>query len=210
MLRVALTGGIATGKSYVLSRFASHDVPTIDADVVARRVVAAGQPALSALRERFGRGIVAPDGSLDRKRLATLAFDDADARADLEAIVHPYVRAAIDDWFRTLPTTPAYAVADIPLLFETGRADHFDRVIVTACNRATQLARLVARDDLTVAEAEKRLAAQLPTAVKTSGADFVVETEGSFEETDRQVGAIHSALSEGHAQRDAAVGTRQP
>ena len=198
MLRVALTGGIATGKSHVLSRFAARGVPTIDADVIARDVVRPHQPAWTALRQRFGPDMFTPDGSLDRKSLAAQAFADPAARADLEAIVHPHVRAAIDEWFQQIQTgRHGYAVADIPLLFETRRAAHFDKVIVTACSPATQLARLAERDGLTTADGRRRLEAQLPTEVKTAGADFVIETEGTFEDTDRQVDAVHRALSHG-------------
>ncbi len=199
MVRVALTGGIATGKSYVLARFADHDVPTVDADVVARDVVRPGRPAWTALRRRFGPDMFAEDGALDRKRLASHAFDDPVARADLEAIVHPHVRSAIDDWFRAVSTDSeaTFAIAGIPLLFETNRAGHFDRIIVTACDRATQLSRLMTRDTLSEEEGLKRLAAQLPTTVKTSGADFVIHTDGSFDDTTRQVDDVFRALHDG-------------
>ena len=196
MQKVALTGGIATGKSYVLARFAALGAPTIDADVVARDVVEPGRPACDALRVRFGPHVFGADGRLDRGRLAALVFDDAAARADLEAIVHPPVRAAIDDWFRK-PRADGpfpFGIACIPLLFETGRAGEFDRVIVTACSPATQLARLTARDGLSVEDGRKRLAAQLPTSARTAGADFVVRTDGTFEETDRQVERIYRSL----------------
>ena len=197
MQRVALTGGIATGKSYVLSRFAARGVPTIDADVVAREVVEPGQPAWRALRARFGAALFGRAGKLDRARLAARVFDDDDARADLEAIVHPPVRAAIDDWFlRPVAARPAaFGIACIPLLYETGRANAFDRVIVTACDEATQLARLAARDGLSADAGRKRLAAQLPTGVKTAGADFVIRTGGSYDETDRQVERIYRELA---------------
>lgn len=197
MLRVALTGGIATGKSHVRARFAARGVPTVDADRVAREVVEPGRPAWTALRTRFDPALFTPDGALDRRRLAALVFDDAAARAALEAIVHPHVRAAIDDWFERLATSSAapFGIADIPLLFETDRAAEFDRVIVTACDAATQLARLTQRDRLSPDAGRKRLAAQLPTAVKAARADFVVRTDGSFDDTDRQVESIYRALS---------------
>ena len=197
MQRVALTGGIATGKSYVLARFAARGVPTIDADVVARDVVEPGQPAWRALQARFGPALFGAAGKLDRARLAARVFDDDDARADLEAIVHPPVRAAIDDWFRRPPAgQPAtFGIACIPLLYETGRAAAFDRVIATACDVATQLARLAARDGLSPGDGRKRLAAQLPTTVKTAAADYVIRTDGSFEETDRQVERIYRELA---------------
>ena len=197
MLRVALTGGIATGKSHVRARFAARGVPTVDADRLAREVVEPGRPAWTALRTRFDPALFTPDGALDRRRVAALVFDDAAARADLEAIVHPHVRAAIDDWFERVATSAAapFGIADIPLLFETDRAAEFDRVIVTACDAATQLARLAQRDRLSPDEGRKRLAAQLPTAVKAARADFVVRTGGSFDDTDRQVEAIYRALA---------------
>ncbi len=197
MVRVALTGGIATGKSHVRARFAARGVPTVDADRLAREVVEPGRPAWTALRTRFGPALFTPDGALDRRRVAALVFDDAAARADLEAIVHPHVRGAIDEWFKRLAAAgPApFGIADIPLLFETDRAGEFDRVIVTACDAATQLVRLAQRDQLSPDEGRKRLAAQLPTAVKAARADFVVQTGGSFDETDRQVESIFRALT---------------
>ncbi len=197
MLRVALTGGIASGKSHVRARFAARGIPTVDADRLAREVVEPGRPAWTALRTRFDPALFTPDGALDRRRLAALVFDDAAARADLEAIVHPHVRAAIDDWFERVATssTAPFGIADIPLLFETDRAAEFDRVIVTACDAATQLARLAQRDRLAPDEGRKRLAAQLPTAVKAARADFVVRTGGSFDDTDRQVESIYRALT---------------
>ena len=197
MLRVALTGGIATGKSHVRARFAARGIPTVDADRLAREVVEPGRPAWTALRTRFDPALFTPDGALDRRRVAALVFDDAAARADLEAIVHPHVRAAIDDWFERVATssTAPFGIADIPLLFETDRAAEFDRVIVTACDAATQLARLAQRDQLAPDAGRKRLAAQLPTAVKAARADFVVRTGGSFDDTDRQVESIYRALT---------------
>ena len=197
MLRVALTGGIATGKSHVRARFAARGVPTVDADRLAREVVEPGRPAWTALRARFDPGLFTPDGALDRRRLAALVFDDADARADLEALVHPHVRAAIDAWFEGLAAAGAapFGIADIPLLFETNRAGEFDRVIVTACDPVTQLARLAQRDRLSTDAGRKRLAAQLPTAAKAARADFVVQTGGSLEDTERQVAAVWRALT---------------
>ena len=197
MIRVALTGGIATGKSHVLARFDARGVPTVDADRLAREAVEPGRPAWSALRTRFDPALFTPDGALDRRRVAALVFDDAAARADLEAIVHPHVRAAVDAWFASLAAAGAapFGIADIPLLFETDRAGEFDRVIVTACDAAIQLARLARRDRLAPDAGRKRLAAQLPTAVKTARADFVVQTGGSFDDTERQVESIYRALT---------------
>ena len=190
MLRVALTGGIATGKSYVLRLLQTHGVPTIDADELARAAVEPGQPAHAAIRDRFGDEVVRADGALDRAGLGAIVFRDAAARMDLEAIVHPPVRQAIDDWFNAraaADSPPPFAVADIPLLFETGRDDEFDRVIVVACDPETQVARVMARDGLSETEARRRLAAQLPIGDKVDRASRVVTTGGSFDETARQV-----------------------
>src|SRR6186997_1690863 len=162
MLRVALTGGIATGKSYCLARFASHGVPTIDADLLARDAVAPGSAGLRAVAERFGSSVLAADGTLDRPALGRIVFRDGRARAALEAIIHPEVYRRIRAWFAGLPTTARLAIADIPLLFETGQEHEFDAVIVTVCQPEEQLRRMVARDSLPESDARERLASQLP------------------------------------------------
>jgi dephospho-CoA kinase len=201
--RVALTGGIATGKSYVRRRLEAAGVPTIDADVLAREAVAPGSPALAAIAERFGPAILDCHGALDRPAMGRLVFSNPALRRDLEAIVHPVVRAATDAWFARLNETGTapFAVADIPLLYETGRAADFERVIVTACPEATQIARIVARDGLSEADARARIAAQWPLAEKVRRADYVVDTGGSFEETDRQVEAIVRKLGQDNGAR---------
>ena len=196
LLRVALTGGIATGKSYVLARLGARGVPIIDADQLAREVVRPGRPAWAALVERFGSEICGPGGQVDRARLGAIVFSDAAARTDLEAIVHPPVREAIADWFaaRGAEADASFAVADIPLLFETGRERAFDRVVVTACRPETQERRVMTRDSLAADAARRRMAAQLPIDYKVARADFVIRTDGAFEETDRQVDAVCAAL----------------
>ena len=139
MRRVALTGGIATGKSWVRRRFAHHGVPTIDADVLAHAAVAPGTPGAARILERFGTAVRSTDGGIDRKALGSIVFGDEQARRDLEAIVHPAVYQAIEAWFAALPPVPC-AVADIPLLYETGREADFDTVVVTACAPDEQVA----------------------------------------------------------------------
>lgn len=195
MKRVALTGGIATGKSWVLRRFASLGVPTIDADALAREAVAPGSEAAARIRARFGRAVVGDDGQLDRRALADLVFADAAARADLEAIVHPAVYAAIHAWFDALPAGTALALADIPLLYETGHAGAFDAVIVAACSPDEQIRRVIARDGLDERAARRRLAAQWPIDEKIRRADFVIRTDGTHAETDAQVDAVLARLS---------------
>lgn len=193
---MALTGGIATGKSYVRSRFDALGVPTIDSDVLAREAVAPGTPGLAAVVARFGRGILDPGGALDRQALGAIVFADAGARTALEAIVHPYVRSATERWFASLdPARHAFAISDIPLLYEVGRDADFDAVIVAACDEATQLQRVMARDGWSEAEARQRIAAQLPIEEKARRADYVIHTDGTFDETARQIRVVLARLT---------------
>ncbi len=195
MLKVALTGGIATGKSYVLDRFRRRGIPCLDADALAHGVEAAGTEATAAIAARFGAGVLADDGSVNRAKLGPIVFADPAARRDLEAIVHPAVYRAVAAGVRAFELTGTYpfAVVDVPLLYETGAQKDFDRVIVTACPPEVQIARLVERG-LTEAAARERLAAQWPTDEKTRRADFVIRTDASFRDTDRQIENIISAL----------------
>jgi dephospho-CoA kinase len=194
--RIALTGGIATGKSHVRSVFEHLGVPTIDSDILAREAVARGTPGLAGVVERFGGSVLRADGALDRSRLAAIVFDDPEARKALEAIVHPYVRRRTDEWFEgpDVQRQP-YAIADIPLLYEVERDRDFDAVIVVACAPETQLRRLIARG-ISDGEARQRLAAQLPLDDKIARADHLIRTDGSFEETERQVRALDARLRE--------------
>jgi len=188
MLRIALTGGIATGKSHVLDQLRKRGVPCIDSDTLAHGVTSAGTEATAAIADRFGTDILAPDGSVNRAKLGAIVFADPAARNDLEAIVHPAVYRAIAAGlrgFELLGDSP-FAVVDIPLLYETGAEKDFDRVVVTACSPDLQLARLRERG-MSETEARQRLAAQWPTDEKAARADFVIRTDGAFEDTDRQV-----------------------
>jgi dephospho-CoA kinase len=194
MVRAALTGGIATGKSYCLARFAALGVPVVDADHLARLAVAPGTPGLAAVVARFGPSVLQPDGVLDRAALGRVVFEDPDARKALEAIVHPDVYRRIREWFSQLPADTRVAIADIPLLFETGRDREFDRVIVCACPPEVQIRRVMARDGSSEPEARARLAAQWPIAQKVAKADYVIRTDGTFEETDGQVAEVVKAL----------------
>lgn len=195
MLRVALTGGIATGKSYCLERFAGLGAATIDADALAREAVAPGSAGLRAVVQRFGAGVLAGDGSLDRAALGRLVFADPKARAALEAIVHPEVYRRIREWFANLPSTHAVAIADIPLVFETGHHHDFDGVIVAACSPEEQVRRVMARDHLPEPDARARLAAQWPIGEKVARATHVIWTDRSFEETDRQVAEVYARVA---------------
>ena len=195
MLKVALTGGIATGKSYVLDEFRRRGVPCLDADVLAHGVTAAGTEATAAIAARFGAGILAPDGSVDRSKLGPIVFGDPSARRELEALVHPAVYRAVAAGVRAfeLVGTDPFVVVDVPLLYETGAEKDFGRVVVTMCSPETQLARLRERG-MSEEAARQRLAAQWPTEQKASRADFVINTDGTFEETNAQVEAIYQTL----------------
>jgi dephospho-CoA kinase len=195
MLKVALTGGIATGKSYVLDEFRKRGVPCLDADELAHGVTAAGTEATQAIAARFGADILAADGAVDRKKLGPRVFADPAARRDLEALVHPGVRRAIAAGLRAFEALGGapFAVVGIPLLYENKRETEFDRVVATVCPLEQQLERLLARG-IGEREARQRIAAQMPAAEKASRADFVIRTDGTFEETDRQVEAIYEDL----------------
>jgi dephospho-CoA kinase len=187
MKRVGLTGGIATGKTVVGAEFERLGVPTIDADVVARDVVAPGTPALALILARFGPGVLDADGALDRRKLGSIVFADEAARHDLEQIVHPAVKAAIDLWLDSMSATHNVAVAVIPLLYETGRERDFDVVITTACSPDEQLRRVMTRDSLNELQAKQRIVAQLSTEEKVRRADYAIWTDGTYENTKRQV-----------------------
>jgi dephospho-CoA kinase len=191
---VALTGGIGTGKSYVLRRLREAGVPIVDADVLAREAVARGSPGLAAVVERFGPQVLTAQGDLDRPRLGDLVFRDDAARRDLEAIVHPIVRRGIAVFFESLPPDAPLAVADIPLLYETHRERQFDKVVVAACTPAAQVKRVMARDGLSREEAERRIASQLPIDEKARRADYVIRTDGTYEDTNAQIARVLDAL----------------
>jgi len=194
VIKIALTGGIATGKSYVVRLLRHAGVPAVDSDVLAREAVAPGTPALTAIAGRFGSDILTASAELDRSKLGERVFRDAEARRDLEAIVHPVVRRGIAEFYHEVPPGTGLAVADIPLLFETHGERNFDKVIVVSCARVTQIDRIVARDGLSREAAERRVAAQLPIEEKVKRADYVISTDGTFEETDAQVAALLAAL----------------
>lgn len=173
-MRIGLTGGIASGKSTVASELARLGAHVIDADVLAREVVAPGTEGFAAVVDRFGPTVLRPDGSLDRARLGRIVFSDAAARRDLEAIVHPAVRQRAAAIEAALPPD-AIVVHVIPLLIETGQADDFDAVVVVDVPEAVQIDRLVTRDGLTPEAASARLAAQTSRENRLQAADYVLD-----------------------------------
>jgi len=195
MLRVAVTGGIGTGKSVVLAQLAACGAAVVDADALVHDALRAGAPAVAEIRKRFGEEIITPSGDVDRARLGTIVFGDGQARRDLEAILHPAVYHAIESWMRGREVEGArVAVAEIPLLYETGHEGDFDCVVVTACDGEEQVRRAMGRSGMSDADARRRIAAQWPLAEKARRADFVIRTDGTVEETRRQARSVWDAL----------------
>lgn len=183
MRRVTLTGGIATGKSTVAAALRARGIPVVDSDRLARDAVTPGSDGLAEVVARFGAAVLDPTGALDRAALGRRVFADAAARRELERIVHPRVRAGVAAFFAAA-TGPA-AVAEIPLVYETGWYPDFDAVVVAACHPRIQAVRLRARDGLDDAAIAARLAAQWPIEDKVRLADGVLRTDGTLAETAR-------------------------
>ncbi|MBA3021545.1 dephospho-CoA kinase [Propionicimonas sp.] len=177
-MMIGLTGGIAAGKSAVAAQLAELGAVIIDSDVLAREVVAPGTPGLSAIVARFGTEVLAADGSLDRPALGRVVFADRRARSDLEAIVHPAVRARAAELAEAAPTG-SVIVQVVPLLVEVGMADSFDLVVVVDVEPAVQLARLRSRDQLSDADAVARVSAQTSREQRLARADVVITNNGT-------------------------------
>jgi dephospho-CoA kinase len=192
MLKVALTGGIATGKSYVLERLRERGIPTIDADDLVHGSLGAGTPTTKAIAAQFGSVFLKPDGSVDRTLLGVKVFRDPETRRQVETIIHPVVYESIRTWFDTLDRP--MGVASIPLLFETRREKDFDFIVATVCPPELQRQRLIDRDRMSDEEARRRIAAQMPAEEKAARGDFVIRTGGTMPETDRQVEDLLVAL----------------
>lgn len=181
MIHVGLTGGVASGKSAVAARLVELGAVLIDADKLAREVVAPGTPGLEAIREAFGDAVFAADGSLDRAALGALVFGDEAQRRKLNAIVHPLVRARAQE-LRAAAGQQAIVVEDIPLLAESGQAQDFDTVIVVQAPRAERIRRMIEDRGWSEAEAESRMAAQASDAQRAAIADHLLHNEGTLEE----------------------------
>jgi dephospho-CoA kinase len=177
VLRIGLTGGIGSGKSTVARLLAERGAEVVDADVLAREVVAPGTPGLAAVVQAFGPGVLTAEGALDRPALATVVFGDPEARAKLDGIVHPLVRARARELIAAMPPD-AVVVQDIPLLVETGQAGSFDLVLVVEADVGTRVARLVDRG-LPEEDARARIAAQATDDQRRAVADAVLDNSGS-------------------------------
>ena len=187
-LRVALTGGIASGKSTVANLFAARGVPVIDTDVIAREVVEPGTPALAAVVEAFGPEVLGADGRLDRRRMRERIFGDAAARRRLEGILHPAIRAEMAR--RSLAAGGPYQVLVIPLLAEGGRRDHVDRVLLVDVPEEMQVERLMLRDGVSREQAAASLGAQAGRAARLAIADDVILNTGRADDLDHEVTAL--------------------
>ena len=190
MLRIGLTGGIASGKSAAAAVFAGLGVPVIDSDVIAREVVAPDSPGLAAIRARFGDGVLQADGQLDRRALRAQVFADPAARRDLEALTHPLIRQRM----ATLSAAAGgpYQIHAIPLLVEGGaKRPGIDRVLVIDCPEALQIQRVMARDRVDEAGARAVLAAQATRAQRLAAADDVIVNDRGLEALQDAVTALH-------------------
>ena len=198
MLKVGLTGGIASGKSTVSEAFARLGAKVLDADEVAREVVLPGKPAWTKLRHTFGSEFFHPDGRLNRSKLRRLVFADPEQRSRLNAIVHPEVMREIDFRFEQLTSSAEHAVVlvDVPLLIEVGVAHRFDKVVVVYANESVQVTRLMQRDGLSREEARQALSVQIDLREKAKKADFVIDNSGTPEETQAQVEKVWQELLE--------------
>lgn len=189
--RVALTGGIASGKTTVANLFAAHGIPLVDSDLIAREVVEPGQPALAAVAGAFGPDVLGPDGRLDRRQLRDIIFSDPTARARLEAILHPAIRAEMERQSAAAAEAGPYQVLVIPLLAEGGLRDRADRVLVVDVPEALQVERLMARDTVSREQAQASLQAQASRAARLAIADDVVTNTGRIEDLREQVARLH-------------------
>jgi len=196
MLKVGLTGGIATGKSYVLSVLSELGCDVIDADKVAHQVIEPGRPAYLDIVNHFGAEILNEDGAINRAALGAIVFGNKTAREKLNAIVHPRVYEAQAEWFEQVARRDpsAIAVVDAALMIETGSYRRFDKLIVVYCGLELQIQRLMERNSFTREQAMSRISAQMPSEEKLKFADYSINTSGGFEDTRRQTEKIYEEL----------------
>jgi dephospho-CoA kinase len=204
MLRVGLTGSIAVGKSFVSSVLAELGCRVLDADETAREVVAPGSPALRDVIAKFGDTVIKSDGTLDRAVLGALVFADADKRSTLNSILHPYIIAQQDQRLREWEAldNKGIAIVDAALMIESGGYKRFDKLIVVHCRTDVQIGRLMNRDKLTRAEAEQRIAAQMPQEEKKKFADYLIDTSDGFEAARRNAVDVYDKLLEELGEKD--------
>jgi dephospho-CoA kinase len=191
VLVIGLTGGIGSGKSAASQCFERRGVPIVDADVVAREVVAPGEPALTEIARAFGDEMIQDDGALDRARLRERVFADPEARKRLEGILHPRIRERMAAHLAALPAGTPYAVLVIPLLLETGQRDLVDRILVIEAGEPVRVARVAARDRASTDQVRRVIAAQCSADERAAMADDLLLNEGSESELDANVAVMH-------------------
>ena len=197
MLKVGLTGSIAVGKSFVCDVFGELGCHILDADQVARDMVSPGTKGIRQVVESFGNSVLLADGSLDRSKLGSIVFADEEKRLQLNSIVHPLVIEAQDEWLaaREHEDPRGIAVIEAALMIEAGGYKRYDKLIVVWCEPEIQLNRLMLRDNLSPADASRRIASQMPQDEKKQYADFLIDTSNGFDETRRQSTEVFSHLS---------------
>ena len=198
MLRVGLTGSIAVGKSFVSNVLAELGCRVLDADETAREVVEPGSPGLREVVANFGDSIIKSDGTLDRLALGARVFADADKRATLNSILHPYIIARQDERLREWEALDpvGIAIVDAALMIESGGYKRFDKLIVVHCRPDVQLERLMNRDKLTRDEAERRIVSQMPQEEKKKFADYLIDTSEGFEAARQSAVEVYRKLQE--------------
>jgi dephospho-CoA kinase len=203
LLRVGLTGGIASGKTTVGNRLAELGAFIIDADGLSHLLMEPGRAAYEAVISAFGQSILSSDDRISRPELGRIVFGDPSARRRLQEIVHPLVMAESERLIQDYAASGngRVVIFDAALLVESGLYREFHKLIVTSCSRNTQIRRILARDGLTTDEAEARIDAQQPLATKLAVADYVIDTEGTVRETLRQVEATFASLLQDHSER---------
>jgi dephospho-CoA kinase len=194
-MRIGLTGGIGSGKSAVGRLLAARGALIIDADAIAREIVEPGQPGLAGIIDRFGEGVLTPDGRLDRAGLAAIVFADPEALADLNAITHPLIAQRTAELLAAAPDD-AVVVYDMPLLVENGLTEGWDAVVVVDAPDELRIERLVGRG-LAEDDARRRMAAQASREVRLAAADHVIDNSGDLDDLDRAVGRLWGALGLG-------------
>lgn len=206
MLYVGLTGNIASGKSEAAARFARHGATIVDADVLARDAVAVGSPAFERVVARWGKGILAPDGTLDREALRHTVFADPAQLEELNAIVHPGVnklrRKMVAEARKRGDAVLIYVV---PLLFERRLANEFDQIILVDAPKEMRLERLIEKRGISPDDAANMISAQMPAELKRARVDFVIENDGSLERLDEQVDDVWMRLTAIGAQPSLAI-----
>ena len=193
--RVALTGGIATGKSTVASLFSELGVATLDADALSHEAIAPGTKAWKTIRDRYGVKILDKDNAIDRKVLGSIVFADAREREFLQALIHPVVKGMVAKQIDLLEKQQhPMVIVEVPLLYEVGWEDEFDIVVVVSCDEELQIARCMEKFGIVREKAVERIAAQMPLAKKIGAADVVITSSDAIEKTREQVKNLHQMM----------------